>query len=136
MARLQEDGIRGWPVCFFPGHLCRYGLPPGGFGDHDGTHGSVHVVYHDFDTQAGAYASARRVRGKLCPAIALKGCSCKFPVGIFLRGGFYLRGLGLFLVQMKRALSHENLNAEQTGVEDTLDHRIYAKDDTNEQRSL
>jgi len=37
---------------------------------------------------------------------------------------------------MKRALSHENLASEVQGPEDTLETRIYAKDDTNEHRSL
>lgn len=37
---------------------------------------------------------------------------------------------------MKRALSHENLSAEAQGAEDTAEHRMYAKDDTNEHRSL
>lgn len=37
---------------------------------------------------------------------------------------------------MKRALSHENLGAEVQGHDDTLEQRIYAKDDTDEHRSL
>jgi hypothetical protein len=37
---------------------------------------------------------------------------------------------------MKRSLSHENLGAETHGEMDTLETRIYAKDDTNEHRSL
>jgi hypothetical protein len=38
--------------------------------------------------------------------------------------------------QLKRSLSHENLNAETHGEVDTASARIYAKDDTNEHRSL
>jgi hypothetical protein len=37
---------------------------------------------------------------------------------------------------MKRALSHENLASEVQGPEDTLETRIFAKDETNEHRSL
>jgi hypothetical protein len=37
---------------------------------------------------------------------------------------------------MKRSLSHENLGAEAHGEVDTLEARIYAKDDTNEHRTL
>lgn len=37
---------------------------------------------------------------------------------------------------MKRALSHENLQAEIHGEEDTLETRIFAKDEDNEHRSL
>ena len=38
--------------------------------------------------------------------------------------------------QMKRALSHENLASEVHGEQDTLETRIFAKDEDNEHRSL
>jgi len=61
------------------------------------------------------------LRATLAPASALSAA----PLAP-LRGG----------ASMKRALSHENLSNEVQGDNDTLEQRIYAKDEENEHRSL